>query len=85
VYENLEKLPTLHDLNQCKQNLLILDDMVTDIKKNTRLYLNILYVGAKMVFYNILISIVLLYTKNHKANVNYVVILKLDGTNDMNT
>jgi hypothetical protein len=31
VYENLEKLPALNDINPCKQTLIIFDDMVTDI------------------------------------------------------
>ena len=34
VFENLEKLPALNDLNACKQTLIIFDDMVTDIKKH---------------------------------------------------
>ena len=33
VHEDLSKLPVINDLNQCKQTLIVFDDMVTDIKK----------------------------------------------------
>ena len=31
VYENLEKLPPINDLNTCKQTSIIFDDMVRDL------------------------------------------------------
>jgi hypothetical protein len=32
VYENLEKLPALNNINPCKRTLLIFDDLVLELK-----------------------------------------------------
>ena len=32
VYENLEKLPPINDLNTCKQTLIIFDDFISELK-----------------------------------------------------
>jgi helix-turn-helix protein len=85
VFENLEKLPTLNDLNACKQTLIIFDDMVTDIKKHpiiSEYFIRGRKKGASIMFlsqsfYNT--------PKIIWKNVNYVVILKLNGTRDMNS
>ena len=34
VYENLEKLPPINELNTCKQTLIIFDDFISDIQKH---------------------------------------------------
>ena len=59
VYENLEKLPPINDLNTCKQTLIIFDDMVTDLKKTSNNVI-IFYKRQKEIsFYNIFKSILL--------------------------
>ena len=59
VYENLEKLPPINDLNSCKQTLIIFDDMVTDLKKTSN-NIRIFYERQKKIsFYNIFKSILL--------------------------
>jgi hypothetical protein len=85
VFENLEKLPALNDLNACKQTLIIFDDMVTDIKKHpiiSEYFIRGRKKGASIMFlsqsfYNT--------PKIIRQNVNYVVILKLGGTRDINS
>ena len=84
VFENLEKLPALNDLNACKQTLIIFDDMVTDIKKHpiiSEYFIRGRKKGASIMFlsqsyYNT--------PKIIRQNVSYVVILKLGGTRDEN-
>jgi len=79
VFENLEKLPALNDLNACKQTLIIFDDMVTDIQKHpiiSEYFIRGRKKGASIMFlsqsfYNT--------PKIIRQNVNYVVILKLGG------
>ena len=34
VYENLDKLPPINELNSCKQTLIIFDDFISDLKKH---------------------------------------------------
>ena len=85
VFENLEKLPALNDLNACKQTLIIFDDMVTDIKKHpiiSEYFIRGRKKGASIMFlsqsyYNT--------PKIIRQNVNYVVILKLGGARDINS
>ena len=85
VFESLEKLPPLNDLNACKQTLIIFDDMVTDIKKHpiiSEYFIRGRKKGASIMFlsqsfYNT--------PKIIRQNVNYVVILKLGGTRDINS
>ena len=85
MFENLEKLPALNDLNACKQILIIFDDMVTDIKKHpiiSEYFIRGRKKGASIMFlsqsdYNT--------PKIIRQNVNYAVILKLGGTRDINS
>ena len=85
VFETMEKLPALNDLNACKQTLIIFDDMVTDIKKHpiiSEWFIRGRKRGASIMFlsqsfYNT--------PKIIRQNVNYVVILKLGGTRDINS
>ena len=85
VFENLEKLPALNDLNACKQTLIIFDDMVTDIKKHpiiSEYFIRGRKKGASIMFlsqsfYNT--------QKIIRQNENYVVILKLGGRRDINS
>ena len=85
VFENLEKLPALNDLNACKQTLLIFDDMVTDIKKHpiiSEWFIRGRKRGASIMF---LSQSYYGTPKIIRQNVNYVVILKLGGTRDINS
>ena len=85
MFENLENLPALNDLNACKQTLIIFDDMVTDIKKHpiiSEYFIRGRKKGASIMFlsqsfYNT--------PKIIRQNVNYVVILKLGETRDINS
>ena len=85
VFENLEKLPALNDLNACKQTLLIFDDMVTDIKKHpiiSEWFIRGRKRGASIMF---LSQSYYGTPKIIRQNVNYVVILKLGGTRNINS
>jgi len=84
IHEDLSKLPALNDLNVCKQTLLIFDDFITDLMKAPIIqeyFIRGRKKGASIMFlsqsyYNT--------PKLIRQNVNYVVILKLGGTRDVN-
>lgn len=84
VHEDLKDLPALNDLNQCKQTLIVFDDMVTDIKKHPTIseyFIRGRKKGASIMFlsqsyYNT--------PKLIRQNINYVVVLKLGGSRDVN-
>ena len=84
VHEDLKDLPALNDLNQCKQTLIIFDDFVTDLKKATTIseyFIRGRKKGASIMFlsqsyYNT--------PKLIRQNINYVVVLKLGGSKDVN-
>ena len=85
VFENLEKLPALNDLNACKQTLIIFDDMVTDIKKHP-IISEYFFRGRKKSCSIMFLSQSFYNTpKIIRQNINYVVILKLGGTRDINS
>jgi hypothetical protein len=84
VHEDLSKLPVMNDLNQCKQTLIIFDDFVTSVKQApiiqewfirgrkrscSVMYLSQSYYGTPKLI---------------RQNVNYVVVLKLGGSRDIN-
>jgi len=85
VHEDLEKLPPLNELKPNEQTLIIFDDMVTDIKKHpviSEYYIRGRKRGASLMFlsqsyYNT--------PKIIRQNVNYVIILKLGGSRDINS
>jgi hypothetical protein len=85
VFENLEKLPALNDLNACKQTLIIFDDMVTDIKKHP--IISEYFIRGRKKSCSIMFLSQSFYNtpKIIRQNVNYVVILKLGGTRDINS
>ena len=57
VYENLEKLPPINDLNTCKQTLIIFDDFISDLKKHPIISEYFIRVRKKKRFYNVFKSI----------------------------
>ena len=85
VHEDLSKLPALNDLNASKQTLIIFDDMVSDIKKHpiiSEYFIRGRKRGASIMFlsqsyYN--------SPKMIRQNINYLVVLKLGGTRDINS
>ena len=85
VHEDLEKLPPLNELKPNEQTLIIFDDMVTDIKKHpviSEYFIRGRKRGASIMFlsqsyYNT--------PKIIRQNVNYVIILKLGGSRDINS
>ena len=85
VYEDLEKLPKLNELNACKQTLIIFDDFVTDLKKLpiiSEYFIRGRKRGASVMFlsqsyYNT--------PKIIRQNINYCIILKLGGSRDVNS
>ena len=85
IHEDLKDLPAINDLNQCKQTLIIFDDFVTSIKQHSTIqeyfirgrkrncsimYLSQSYYGTPKLI---------------RQNINYLVILKLGGTRDINS
>lgn len=84
IHEDLKDLPALNDLNQCKQTLIIFDDFVTDLKKApiiSEYFIRGRKKGASIMFlsqsyYNT--------PKLIRQNINYVVVLKLGGSRDVN-
>jgi hypothetical protein len=85
VFENLEKLPALNDLNACKQTLIFFDDKVTDIKKHP--IISEYFIRGRKKTASIMFLSQSYYNtpKIIRQNVNYVVILKLGETRDINS
>ena len=85
VYEDLSKLPALNDINPCKQTLIIFDDMVLNIK--THPIINEYYIRGRKRGCSIMFLSQSYYgtPKIIRQNINYLVILKLGGTRDMNS
>jgi len=85
INESLEKLPALHDLKPSEQTLIIFDDMVLDIKKHNTIqeyYLRGRKRGASVMF---LSQSYFGTPKIIRQNINYLVVLKVGGTRDVNT
>ena len=85
VHEDLEKLPALNDLKPNEQTLIIFDDMVLDIKKHNTIhefYVRGRKRGASVMF---LSQSYFGTPKIIRQNINYLVVLKLGGTRDVNT
>jgi hypothetical protein len=85
VYEDLSKLPALNDINPCKQTLIIFDDMVLNIK--THPIINEYYIRGRKRGCSIMFLSQSYYgtPKIIRQNINYLVILKLGGTRDINS
>jgi hypothetical protein len=85
VYEDLSKLPALNDLNACKQTLIIFDDTVTDLKKHP-IISEYFICGRKKSCSIMFVSQSYYGTpKIIRQNINYLVVLKLGGTRDINS
>jgi len=85
IHEDLEKLPALNDLKPSEQTLIIFDDMVLDIKKHNTIqeyYVRGRKRGASVMF---LSQSYFGTSKIIRQNINYLVVLKLGGTRDVNT
>jgi len=85
VHEDLSKLPALNDSNVCKQTLLIFDDMVTDLKKHPIISEYFIRGRKKSASIMFLSQSFYATPKIIRQNVNYVVILKLGGSRDINS
>jgi hypothetical protein len=85
VYENLEKLPPINDLNTCKQTLIIFDDMVTDISKHSTIQEYFIRGRKKSASIMFLSQSYYGTPKIIRQNVNYLVVLKLGGSRDVNS
>ena len=85
MYEDLSKLPALNDLNACKQTLIIFDDMVTDIKKHP--IISEYFIRGRKKSCSIMFLSQSYYglSKIIRQNINYLVILKLGGTRNINS
>jgi hypothetical protein len=85
VHEDLEKLPALNELKPSEQSLIIFDDFITDIKKfpvTSEYFIRGRKRGCTLMFlgqsyYNT--------PKIIRQNINYLVVLKLGGTRDVNS
>jgi hypothetical protein len=85
VHEDLEKLPALNELKPSEQTLIIFDDFITDIKKHSTIqefFIRGRKRGCSLMFlsqsyYNT--------PKIIRQNINYLVVLKLGGTRDVNS
>lgn len=85
VHEDLKDLPALNDLNQCKQTLIIFDDMVTDLKKHPTISEYFIRGRKKSCSVMFLSQSYYNTPKLIRQNVNYVVVLKLGGSRDINS
>ena len=85
VYENLDKLPAINELNNCKQTLIIFDDMVTDLKKHP--IISEYFIRGRKKSASIMFLSQSYYNtpKIIRQNINYCIILKLGGTRDTNS
>jgi len=85
VYANLEKLPGLNDINPCKQTLIVVDDMVLNIK--THPIINEYYFRGRKRGASIMFLSQSYYSspKTIRQNINCLVVMKLGGTRDINS
>jgi hypothetical protein len=85
VHEDLSKLPALNDLNQCKQTLLIFDDFVTSIKQHPTISEYFIRGRKKNCSIMFLSQSYYGTPKIIRQNINYLIVLKLGGTRDINS
>jgi hypothetical protein len=84
IHEDLKDLPAINDLKTCKQTLIIFDDMVTDIKKHPLISEYFIRGRKKSASIMFLSQSYYNTPKIIRQNVNYLIILKLGGTRDVN-
>jgi hypothetical protein len=85
VYENLEKLPPINDLNTCKQTLIIFDDFISDLKKHPLISEYFIRGRKKNASIMFLSQSYYNTPKIIRQNINYCIILKLGGSRDINS
>jgi hypothetical protein len=85
VYEDLSKLPALNEINPCKQMLIVFDDFISDIKKHP--IISEYFIRGRKKSCSIMFLSQSYYNtpKIKRQNINYLVILKLGGTRDINS
>ena len=85
IHEDLSKLPPINELKPSNQTLIIFDDMVTDIKKHP--LISEYYIRGRKNSASIMFLSQSYYNtpKIISQNVNYLVVLKLGGTRDVNS
>jgi len=86
VYENLEKLPALNDMNPCKQTLIIFDDFITSLKTHPPI-INEYCIRGRKPGASIMFLSQSYYSspKTIRQNINCLVVMKLGGTRDINS
>ena len=84
VYENLDKLPPINELNTCKQTLIIFDDFISDLKKHP--IISEYFIRGRKKSASIMFLSQSYYStpKIIRQNINYCIILKLGGSRDVN-
>ena len=78
-------MPQIKDLNACKQTLIIFDDFITDINRHpiiSEYFVRGRKKGASIMF---LSQSYYGTPKIIRQNINYLVVLKLGGTRDINS
>ena len=85
IYENLEKLPPINELKPSNQTLIIFDDMVTDISKHSTIQEWFIRGRKRNASIMFLSQSYYSTPKIIRQNVNYLVVLKLGGTRDVNS
>ena len=85
VYENLDKLPPINESNTCKQTLIIFDDFISDLKKHP--IISEYFIRGRKKSASIMFLSQSYYNtpKIIRQNINYCVILKSEGTRDINS
>jgi hypothetical protein len=85
VYENLDKLPAINELNTCKQTLFIFDIFIIDLKKHP--IISEYFIRGRKKSASIMFLSQSYYNtpKIIRQNINYCIILKLGGSRDINS
>jgi hypothetical protein len=85
VHENLDKLPAINELNNCKQTLIIFDDFISDIRKHP--IISEYFIRGRKKSASIMFLSQSYYNtpKIIRQNINYCIILKLGGSRDINS
>ena len=85
MYESLKILLPINDINPCKQTLIIFDDFISSLKTHpiiSEYFIRGRKRGASIMF---LSQSYYGTPKIIRQNINYLVILKLGGTRDINS
>jgi len=85
IHEDLSKLPPINELKSCNQTLIIFDDMVTDISKHSTIQEYFIRGRKRNASIMFLSQSYYGTPKIIRQNVNYLVVLKLGGSRDVNS